>query len=107
MASSKIVSARVAMSPKTSDRSFALLKFTLELLNKHSDGLRPRDIFQEVETNAPSIRWTKSIEKDNMIRIRFIVRTAGGFLETVGQASPLTARSSPQPPFGEIWSYYW
>jgi hypothetical protein len=23
-----------------------------------------------------------------------------------GQASPLTARSSPQPPFGGIWSYY-
>lgn len=39
--------------PKTSDRGVALLKFTLELLKKHPDGLRPQDIFREIEAKVP------------------------------------------------------
>jgi len=38
--------------PKTVDRGAALLKFTLELLQKHPDGLRPRDIFREIEAKV-------------------------------------------------------
>ena len=35
--------------PKTSDRGVALLKFTLELLKSHPEGMRPQDIFREIE----------------------------------------------------------
>ena len=38
--------------PKTSDRGIALLKFTLELLKGHPDGLRPQDIFREIEARV-------------------------------------------------------
>jgi restriction system protein len=39
--------------PKTSDRGIALLKFTLELLKGHPDGLRPQDIFREIQARVP------------------------------------------------------
>lgn len=39
--------------PKTSDRGVALLKFTLELLRDHPEGMRPRDIFREIEAKVP------------------------------------------------------
>lgn len=39
--------------PTTSDRGIALLKFTLELLKGHPDGLRPQDIFREIQTKVP------------------------------------------------------
>jgi restriction system protein len=39
--------------PKTSDRGIALLKFTLELLKNHPDGLRPQDIFREIQAKVP------------------------------------------------------
>jgi restriction system protein len=38
---------------KTVDRGAALLKFTLELLKGHPEGLRPRDIFREIEAKEP------------------------------------------------------
>jgi restriction system protein len=38
---------------KTVDRGAALLKFTLELLKGHPGGLRPRDIFREIEAKEP------------------------------------------------------
>jgi restriction system protein len=38
--------------PKTADRGIALLKFTLELLKSHPDGLRPQDIFREIEAKV-------------------------------------------------------
>jgi restriction system protein len=41
------------MQPKTADRGAALLKFTLELLKGHPGGLRPRDIFREIEAREP------------------------------------------------------
>lgn len=39
--------------PKTADRGVALLKFTLELLKGHPDGLRPQDIFREIQAKVP------------------------------------------------------
>ncbi len=39
--------------PKTSDRGIALLKFTLELLKSRPDGLRPQDIFREIQAKVP------------------------------------------------------
>jgi restriction system protein len=39
--------------PKTTDRGVALLKFTLELLKGHQDGLRPQDIFREIQAKVP------------------------------------------------------
>ena len=34
--------------PKTSDRGVGFLKFTLELLKSHPEGMRPQDIFREI-----------------------------------------------------------
>jgi restriction system protein len=39
--------------PKTTDRGIALLKYTLELLKSRPDGLRPQDIFREIQANVP------------------------------------------------------
>jgi hypothetical protein len=39
--------------PKTTDRGIALLKFTLDLLKGHADGLRPQDIFREIQARVP------------------------------------------------------
>lgn len=39
--------------PKSSERGVALLKFTLELLKGHPDGLRPQDIFREIQAKVP------------------------------------------------------
>jgi len=39
--------------PTTTDRGIALLKFTLELLKAHPEGVRPRDIFREIEAKVP------------------------------------------------------
>lgn len=47
-----LVSERTAQ-PKTSDRGVALLKFTLELLKSHPEGMRPQDIFREIEAKLP------------------------------------------------------
>jgi restriction system protein len=38
--------------PRTSDRGVALLKYTLELLKTHPDGLRPQDIFREIQSKV-------------------------------------------------------
>lgn len=38
--------------PRTTDRGVALLKFTLELLKGHPEGMRPQDIFREIEAKV-------------------------------------------------------
>ncbi len=45
--------------PKTTDRGVALLKFTLELLKRHPEPLRPRDIFKEIEAQVPLDQFDK------------------------------------------------
>lgn len=62
--------------PKTVDRGAALLKFTLELLQNHPGGLRPRDIFREIEAKVP----LDSFDKEPMIRIAALARGASFFL---------------------------
>ena len=39
--------------PRLSDRGVALLKLTLELLKSHPEGMRPQDIFREIEAKLP------------------------------------------------------
>ena len=47
--------------PKTVDRGVALLKFVLELLKDRPDGLRPRDIYKEIEAKLPLDQFDKTI----------------------------------------------
>ena len=39
--------------PKTVNRGVALVKFALNLLKLHPDGMRPRDIYAEIESKVP------------------------------------------------------
>jgi restriction system protein len=39
--------------PKTSDRGVAFLKFVLDLLKNKPEGLRPRDLYKEIEARVP------------------------------------------------------
>jgi len=39
--------------PKTVDRGVALIKFALHLLKTHPEGMRPRDIYAEIESKVP------------------------------------------------------
>ena len=45
--------------PKTVDRGVALIKFALDLLRNQADGMRPRDIYAEIESKLPLMILTR------------------------------------------------
>ena len=49
--------------PKTVDRGVALIKFALDLLRNQADGMRPRDIYAEIESKLPLDDFDKEIMK--------------------------------------------
>jgi restriction system protein len=49
--------------PKTVDRGVAFIKFVLGLLKSHPDGMRPRDIYAEVEAKLPLDDFDKETMK--------------------------------------------
>jgi restriction system protein len=49
--------------PKTVDRGVALIKFALGLLKNHADGMRPRDMYAEIESKLPLTDFDKEIMK--------------------------------------------
>jgi restriction system protein len=49
--------------PKTVDRGVAFIKFALGLLKNHPDGMRPRDIYAEIEAKQPLDDFDKEAMK--------------------------------------------
>jgi len=49
--------------PKTVDRGVAFIKFVLSLLKHHPDGMRPRDIYAEIESKLPLDEFDKETMK--------------------------------------------
>lgn len=49
--------------PKTVDRGVAFIKFALGLLKNHPDGMRPRDIYAEIEAKFPLDDFDKETMK--------------------------------------------
>jgi restriction system protein len=49
--------------PKTVDRGIALIKFVLGLLRNHPDGMRPRDIYAEIESRLPLDEFDREVMK--------------------------------------------
>jgi restriction system protein len=49
--------------PKTVDRGVAFIKFVLGLLKNHPDGMRPRDIYAEIEAKLPLDDFDKETMK--------------------------------------------
>ena len=49
--------------PKTVDRGVAFIKFALGLLKNHPDGMRPRDIYAEIEAKQPLDDFDKETMK--------------------------------------------
>lgn len=49
--------------PKTVDRGVSYIKFVLGLLRTHPDGMRPRDIYAEIETKHPLDDFDKETMK--------------------------------------------
>jgi restriction system protein len=49
--------------PKTVDRGVALIKFVLGLLRNHPDGMRPRDIYAEIESRLPLDEFDREVMK--------------------------------------------
>ncbi|WP_084030579.1 winged helix-turn-helix domain-containing protein [Bradyrhizobium paxllaeri] len=49
--------------PRTVDRGVSLIKFVLGLLRAHPDGMRPRDIYAEIESKLPLDDFDKEIMK--------------------------------------------
>jgi restriction system protein len=49
--------------PKTVDRGVTLIKFALGLLKHYADGMRPRDIYAEIESKLPLNDFDKEIMK--------------------------------------------
>ena len=83
--------------PKTVDRGAALLKFTLELLQNHPGGLRPRDIFREIEAKVPLDSFDKEPMKGSELprwraalhffsvaasKAGYLIKTDGGWVIT-------------------------
>lgn len=83
--------------PKTVDRGAALLKFTLELLQNHPGGLRPRDIFREIEAKVPLDSFDKEPMKGSGLprwraalhffsvaasKAGYLIKTDGGWVIT-------------------------
>jgi restriction system protein len=54
---------RFVIQPKTVDRGVALIKFVLGLLKNHPDGMRPRDIYAEIESKLPLDDFDKETMK--------------------------------------------
>ena len=49
--------------PKTVDRGVSFIKFVLGLLRAHPDGMRPRDIYAEIESKLPLDDFDKETMK--------------------------------------------
>jgi len=49
--------------PKTVDRGVSFIKFVLGLLRAHPDGMRPRDIYAEIESKLPLDAFDKETMK--------------------------------------------
>ena len=49
--------------PKTVDRGVTFIKFVLGLLKSHPDGMRPRDIYAEIESKLPLDEFDKETMK--------------------------------------------
>jgi restriction system protein len=73
--------------PKTVDRGVALIKFALGLLKDHPDGMRPRDIYAEIEAKLPLNDFDKEIMKGSglprwraLLHFQSVAATKAGLL---------------------------
>jgi restriction system protein len=73
--------------PNTVDRGVALIKFALGLLKNHADGMRPRDIYAEIESKLPLNDFDKEIMKGSglprwraLLHFQSVATTKAGLL---------------------------
>ena len=73
--------------PKTVDRGVALIKFALDLLRNQADGMRPRDIYAEIESKLPLDDFDKEIMKGSglprwraLLHFQSVAATKAGLL---------------------------